>query len=161
MIRGIHALSLLDLKTAGKLVKNQEQIYQLHETLNVMRLDEQNALNRRLVRKTQDGTLGRPDAPADDSQGGTTVASTEEEETDKVSFGDTTNTYNLEDKSGSKSSLAPWILAAALGGAGLGALAAMLPSLLNPTQPTPVVVSPSNDTDTLYDLQFKEEETQK
>jgi len=158
MIRGIQALSLLDLKTAGKLVKNQEQIYQLHETLNVMRLNEQNALNRRLVRKTQDGTLGRPDVavPAD-QQGSADMTPTDEEEADKVSFGDTTTTYNLEDKSGTKSSLIPWILTAALGGAGLGALAAMLPSLLNPTQPTPVVVSPSNDTDTLYDLQFKEE----
>ena len=146
MIRGIQALDLLTPPVAEKLVKNQEQINQLHEVLSTVRLDKQNALNRRLVRKTQDGTLGQPE------KGDETVS---EEDDGTVSFGDTT--YNIsgpEPTVKPASSMLPYLLAAALGGTGLGAAAVALPAswkVLNP----PPVTQPS-DADTQYDLTFKD-----
>jgi hypothetical protein len=136
-------------------VKNQEQINQLHDVLSTVRLDKQNALVRRLVRKTQDGTLGQPGDSGDDS-------SAEEDESvdnDKVNFGDVTNTYNLAGAAKdavekAAPSLWPYILAAALGGSGLGAAAMALPMAWKAVN---VVKSSDTDTDTSLDIQFKDE----
>ena len=144
MIRGIKAMDLLTQPTAEKLVKNQEQINQLHEVLALTRIDKQNALVRRLVKKQQDGTLGQPDTGD--------AAVSEEEET--VSFGDTT--YNISggpakvvDKT--IPSILPYVLAAALGGAGLGAAALAIPALLKPAA---TVQAAGADTNTEYNLGF-------
>ena len=154
MIRGIQAIDLLTQPVAQKLVKNQEQINQLHEVASVIRLEKQNALNRRLVRKAQDGTIGKPDAPGE--------VAVEEEET-KVSFGDTVNTYNIADNTPAPvkdtiakaaPSILPYVLAAAMGGTGLGAAAMAIPAvmkMLNPPAATQAL-----DFDTKYNLNFEE-----
>jgi hypothetical protein len=142
-------MDLLTQPVAQKLVKNQEQINQLHEVLSTLRLDKQNAMNRRLVRKTQDGTLGQPD----------TGDAAVEDEDETVSFGDTTNTYNVAGQAKdtiakAAPSVLPYVLAAALGGTGLGAAAMALPSvlkLLNPPAATQAL-----DFDTKYNLNFEE-----
>ncbi len=152
-------LNRLSQRTAEKLVKTQEQINQLREVLSVSRLDKQNALVRRLVRKTQDGTIGQPDA-AVESTPPTTEGEDMEDEA-KVSFGDQT-TYNITEPPARVSAakapgLLPYILAAAIGGGGLGAAAATLPSLLRaPAAAPPAQTVTDTDTNTQYDLKFKE-----
>ena len=145
MIRGVRAIDLLTQPVAEKLVKSQEQINQLHEVLAVTRLDKQNALVRRLVRKSQDGTLGQPETGD--------AAMKEEEET--VSFGDITNTYNIPATAAkATSSIWPYLLAAALGGTGLGAAAMALPAVwkaMNPPAATQAL-----DFDTKYNLNFED-----
>lgn len=154
MIRGIRALESVTQPVAEKLIKSQEQINQLHEVLSTLRLDKQNALVRRLVRKTQDGTLGQVTADEPDDTTGNTLS---EEELDKVSFGDTT-TYNVTEPTPAAAtktpSVIPYVLAAALGGTGLGAAAMALPYIL---KTTPAAVQQADDTDTQYTLDFKKE----
>lgn len=151
MIRGIAAMDLLSQPTAEKLVKTQEQINQLHEVLGTLRLEKQNALVRRLVRKTQDGTIGKVNAGDDPVN----------EEDENVSFGDTTNTYNVAEQAKAVAekaapSVLPYVLAAALGGGGLGAAAMAIPWLFSDSTPAPVVQPAGADADTQYDLTFKE-----
>mgnify|MGYP001346075311 CR=1 FL=1 len=144
MIRGIEALDLLTQPVAQKLVKNQEQINQLHDVLSTLRLDKQNAMNRRLVRKTQDGTLGQPE----------TGDAAVEDEDETVSFGDTTNTYHIAKAA---PSILSYVLAAALGGAGLGAAAMAIPAvmkMLNP--PAAVQTAGFEDLNTKYNLDFED-----
>jgi hypothetical protein len=159
MIRGIVAMDLLTQPTAEKLVKNQEQINQLREVLNVTRLDAQNALVRRLVKKTQDGTLGQATVESGDTAA--EEASNDMAEDDKVNFGDTINNYTTTAAEPAKSvvekaasSVLPMILAAALGGGGLGAAAVALPSLLK-KDPAPVVMT--TDAGTQYALEFSDD----
>lgn len=153
MIRASDLLDQLSPKAKEKLITNQEQINQLYEVLNVTRLDKQNALVRRLVKKTQDGTLGQTTTEAEDKG---EEESVDDAETDKVNFGDVTTTYNLADRAAEAAakspSILPYVLAAALGGTGLGAAAMALPYML---KTTPVVQSA--DTDTSMTIDFKEE----
>lgn len=139
--------------TAERLIKHTHQIKQLFNLHNVQRLDKQNALVRRLVKKTQDGTLGQPTS-ADEEDAD--VA--EDSEDDKVQFGDNvvnyTSTEPAQQVAAKLPSLLPYVLAAALGGGGLGAAATALPLLLKPQEPPKVITT---DTDTLYDLRFKED----
>ena len=133
--------------TAERLIKSQEQIHQLHDLLNVTRIDKQNALVRRLVKKQQDGTLGQPTTESGDTGGGDGEEGGGDDmaEDDKVNFGDTThNVYTITEPGKSVAekaagSLLPIILASALGGGGLGAAAMVLPALLK-SDPAPVVV---------------------
>jgi len=162
MIRGITAVDLLTPQTAEKLVKNQEQINQLHEVLSITRLDKQNALVRRLVKKTQDGTLGQVTTESEDGSGEAEEGGDDMADEDKVNFGDTThNVYTIADQGKAlaqkaASSLWPLVIASAIGGGGLGAAAVALPALLK-DDPATVVVTPSMDTDTNYSLEFKDE----
>lgn len=156
-------LSSLRPQTAERLIKSQEQIHQLSDVLNVMRMDKQNALVRRLVKKQQDGTLGQPttESGGEDAEGSDDMA-----EDDKVNFGDTThNVYTIADQGKSVAekaagSLLPIILASALGGGGLGAAAMALPALLK-DDPPPVVTPSDTDTDTQYLLEFAEGKAKK
>jgi hypothetical protein len=146
---------------AAKVNRTSAQLEQLAEVMDVLRLDKQNALVRRLVKKHQDGTLGEPTAECgdQDAEGGDAMA-----EDDKVNFGDTThNVYTITEPAKSvtekaASSLLPIVLAAALGGGGLGAAAMALPALLK-KDPAPVVVPQGTDTDTQYLLEFAEDES--
>ena len=161
MIKGAELLQTISPQAAEKLIKNQEQINQLHETLSVLRLDKQNALVRRLVKKTQDGTLGQPGTP--DETEDSAAAEEDAVDDDKVTFGDTTTTYNLaseakEAVAKAAPALWPYVLAAALGGTGLGASAFALPLAWKALNAEPVK-SVDTDTDMTLDLQFKEEET--
>jgi hypothetical protein len=93
--------------------------------MDIQRLAKQNKLNRRLVRKTQDGTLGKP------------TEEPEDEEDDTVHIGDVTilqpasnqPTYsqiNGVQDAGQKSNrlaTAALLVATLLGGAGIGAAA--------------------------------------
>jgi len=145
-------LEHLPPETAHRLIKNQEQINQLHRVFSVLRLDKQNALVRRLVRKTQDGTLGQPTADTGDAAPAEGDEMSDDLETDKVNFGDVHNNYTVAQPATAKSaSLWPMILAATLGGCGLGAAAMALPALLKP-EPQPTIVT--TDTDTQYSLEF-------
>jgi hypothetical protein len=154
--------------TAERLIKSQEQIHQLHDLLNVTRMDKQNALVRRLVKKQQDGTLGQPTTESGDTGGGDGEEGGGDDmaEGDKVNFGDTThNVYTITEPGKSVAekaagSLLPIILASALGGGGLGAAAMALPALLK-NDPAPVVVPQDTDTDTKYLLEFAEDESKR
>ena len=155
MIKG--CFGYLSPKVAEKLIRNQEEIYQLGQVNNVRRLDKQNALVRRLVRKTQDGTLGTPTSGGDD------VADDDEESDDQIIFGDTNNTYTITEQAERAAAkvapgILPYVLAAALGGGGLGAAMMALPALLKTPEPPKVIVAgQGDDTDTMYDLQFRED----
>jgi hypothetical protein len=143
---------------AAKVNRTSAQLEQFAEVMDVLRLDKQNALVRRLVKKQQDGTLGQPTTESDetDAEGSDDMA-----EDDKVNFGDTThNVYTIADQGKSVAekaagSLLPIILASALGGGGLGAAAMALPALLK-DDPPPVVTPSDTDTDTQYLLEFAE-----
>ena len=106
--------------------------------MDVLRLDKQNALVRRLVKKHQDGTLGQPTTESGDPEEASGDDVTED---DTVHFGDTThNTYTIHEPAQplvaekSSGSLLPIILASALGGGGLAAAAIALPALLKVIQ---------------------------
>lgn len=108
--------------------RQNRQLHQYWTLSNILRLNRQNALVRRLVRMTQDGALNSPDRrenyPVNDDD-------------ETVQFGD-----NIIHQPPSNSSVVPWVLAAALG----GALAVpLMQKLLTPTTPTPIV---DTDTDT-------------
>lgn len=148
---------------AAKVNRTSAQLEQFAEVMDVLRLDKQNALVRRLVKKQQDGTLGQPTTEGDqkDTEGSDDMA-----EDDKVNFGDTThNVYTIADQGKTVAekavgSLLPIILASALGGGGLGAAAMALPALLK-EDPPPVVMTSDTDTDTQYLLEFAQEEAKK
>jgi hypothetical protein len=150
---------MLPPEVATRINKADAQIEQLSNVMNLMRLDKQNALVRRLVKKQQDGTLGQPDQAGDGEEGGDDVA-----EDDKVNFGDTVhNIYTLTDAlqgkaapsaaAGVAKSTLPLILAAAIGGGGFGAALMALPALWKGTKP-PTVITTDTDTDTRYTLEF-------
>ena len=147
---------------AAKVNRTSAQLEQLAEVMDVLRIDKQNALVRRLVKKHQDGTLGQPTDESDDQNA---EGSDDMAEDDKVNFGDTThNVYTITEPVKSVTekatgSLLPIVLAAALGGGGLGAAAMALPALLK-SDPAPVVVPQDTDTDTQYLLEFAESESQ-
>lgn len=151
---------------ADKVNRNNAQLGQLSEVMHVMRLDKQNALVRRLVKKHQDGTLGQA-APEVAAAGGEEAGGDDMAEDDKVNFGDTTthNVYTVAEAAGKAtgkvaSSLIPVILAAALGGGGLGA-AAMATAALMKKADTVVVQPVANPDDGLqYLLEFSEKRTE-
>ncbi len=115
---------------AAQIVKRSIGIRQAERVADFQRIMRQNALVRRLVRKTQDGTLGRrTDDPIDD---------------DMIQVGDNNITvYNDQKPGGKAGTLAKWaLIAAGLAGAGGGAayFASKLPAL--------------TDTDTKYELRL-------
>lgn len=114
-------------------LKHRHDIYRLADLLGVFRIDRQNALTRRLVKKQMDGTLGHP-AENDD----------EEEEMGHVSFGDQQITNNHYHRTSSslmaKLTLAIILVALAAGGCYL-AHKYLLPPV-------------AEDCDTLFDLEF-------
>ncbi len=148
---------------AAKVNRTSAQLEQLAEVMDVLRLDKQNALVRRLVKKQQDGTLGQPTAEngENEAEGNDDMA-----EDDKVNFGDTThNVYTITNPGKSVAekaagSLLPVILASALGGGVLAAAALALPALLK-QDPAPVVTTSDTDTDTQYLLEFADEEAKR
>ena len=143
---------------AATVNRTSAQIEQYAEVMDVLRLDKQNALVRRLVKKHQDGTLGQPATESGDPEEASGDDVTED---DTVHFGDTThNTYTIHEPAQplvaekSSGSLLPIILASALGGGGLAAAAIALPALLK-SDPAPVVVPHDADTDTNTNLQYR------
>lgn len=148
---------------AAKVNRTSAQLEQLAEVMDVLRLDKQNALVRRLVKKHQDGTLGQPTAENGENEA---EGSDDMAEDDKVNFGDTThNVYTITDPGKSVAektvgSLLPVILASALGGGALAAAALALPALLK-EDPAPVVTTSDTDTDTQYLLEFADEEAKR
>jgi hypothetical protein len=105
------------------------------------------------VKKTQDGTLGQPEVEGE----------AVEDEDETVSFGDTTNTYHVAGNTSeavkdtiakAAPSILPYVLAAAMGGTGLGAAAMAIPAvmkMLNPPAATQAL-----DFDTKYNLNFED-----
>jgi len=88
----------LPAEIADKLNKVNARIKQLDTVLDVVRIDEQNALNRRLVRKQQDGTLGQPDpnpAQAGDRDAEGETMPDDDDDTANVNLGDSTTTYHV------------------------------------------------------------------
>lgn len=171
---------------ANKLNKHNVQLEQLAEVLDVTRLDKQNELVRRLVRKQQDGTLGETTMEPEDanSNGGGDASegdamqddNSDDGESDRVNFGDS-HYYNVTDAapaapqpantpapspsppkpSGLAKSAWPLVLASALGGGGLGAAAMAIPAMLKDDPAPNVHVPATSDTDTQYQLEFTDE----
>lgn len=141
-------------------VRQRVGIGSLTDLFSVLRMEKQNALNRRLVRKTQDGTLGNPgpDNEGDEDDMGTVA-----------NVGDQ-YIYNYQQPGNAPapaSSGGSGLKTAAIAGLSAltaGGLATMLPYLLplllfpkeEPAQPTNPPAVESVDTDTLYDLRFAE-----
>ena len=164
----------MEQSVADKINRHNAQLHQLESVMNIQRLDKQGRLNRRLVRKQQDGTLHEETEEPEDT------------EDDTIQFGD--NIYYIggqkpenaeptpqpqeqprnvapaeqpaaEAQAAPASKLAsvwPWVLAAALGGSGLGMGALALPTLLNPPKAT-TVVAPELGKD--YELDFRNGDT--
>lgn len=139
---------------AERVNRNTAQAHQLQYVMDIQRLKKQNTLNRRLVRKTQDGTLGKETEEPEDA----------EDEDDHIQFGDNvTHVYNSEPQTTTTTQAAPvlaeakspsiWplVLATALGAGGLGA---GVMALLKPTATPTVIEQKGNDTDTKYQLDF-------
>ena len=134
---------------AERVNRNTAQAHQLQYVMDIQRLKKQNTLNRRLVRKTQDGTLGKETEEPEDA----------EDEDDHIQFGDNvTHVYNSEPQTTTtqaaeaKSPLIwPLVLATALGAGGLGA---GVMALLKPTATPTVIEQKVPDTDTKYQLDF-------
>ena len=111
----------------------------LSDLLTVHRQKKQAELNQRLVRKTQDGTIGKLTTEDDDVG-------------DTINVGDTFVVGREEASTPSKPGISPWWLALPTAAAiGLGAY--MLMQRGNDTPESPPV---SADTNTLYDLRFAE-----
>lgn len=110
------------------------------------RLGKMSALNRRLVRKMQDGTLGEQ------------TAEPEDEETDNVHVGDVTIYQPPAPPAKSAGVLPTAALAAAslLGGAGLAA--AVLTLFRPPAAPVAPTAQAATDTDTRYQLRLVDED---
>lgn len=163
----------MEASQSDQLNKHTAQLEQLREVMNLQRLNKQNALNRRLVRKQQNGSVGQE------------TTEVEDEEDDYIHFGDTvTNVFRggaeqlqpaptaptistppppappqspLEPTVIQQASQALWpiVLASALGAGGLGVgLTSML------MKPAPVIIPTAagvdTDTGTLYQLEFAE-----
>ena len=135
---------------AERVNRNTAQAHQLQYVMDIQRLKKQNTLNRRLVRKTQDGTLGKETEEPEDA----------EDEDDHIQFGDNvTHVYNSEPQTTTTTQAAeakspsiwPLVLATALGAGGLGA---GVMALLKPTATPTVIEQKGNDTDTKYQLDF-------
>ncbi len=125
--------------------------------MDISRLDRQNAMNRRLVRKTIDGSLGKPDEPGE---------SMDDEDGTNINIGD--QTYHIQQpeqpeqpeqpvsRSGTPSWLFP-VASAVLGP--LGGVGAVLgyQLLFSQPQPAPSSQPPATagstiDTDSQYDI---------
>lgn len=135
---------------AAQKIRRQGQIHNLAEVMDVVRLERQNALNRRLVRKTQDGTVGQAGDDMLEEDMNVNVG-------DQIYYGvpgpnqappDQTgespsgtggvNTHRPESTSRRSSSILP-LVATALLGTGLGGLGTGLATYYLNREPTPVV----------------------
>lgn len=110
-----------------------KQISSLHTLFSVLRLDKQNRLNRELVKKHQEGTLGKPSLPS--------------EEEDMIQFGDNITHQH-------PSSLLPVLLSLLLGAGGASVLWGLLASSPPPSPISPIKDKVNPDTDTKYSLEF-------
>lgn len=135
-------------------IRDRARVDTLADTLSVMRMDAQNRLVRRLVRKTQDGTVGSATEEPEDTG----------EEDMNVNVGDTyiTNTQPAPaggvntQPSGAASGLgriAGPLLLTGLLGTGLGGVGAgLLMNYLMSRPPATAPVEPGTDADTNYNL---------
>ena len=116
-----------------------------HEALQVQKDARRQTIVERLIRKTQDGTLGQKDAHAEVEPMG-------------VHVGDITNHHYPPAARQQTGTLAKLAVVAALvaGGAGLGAGG---PWLLDALQPPPADVTQPSDQDTLFDLRLVPDES--
>jgi hypothetical protein len=154
---------------ADKLNKGSVQLGQLGELLHVLRLDKQSELVRRLVKKHQDGTIGQSEAE------GSEMPASSSEDSERVQLGDNNYTIYTEQERPAVAqaasqaapaiasvgkSILPYVLAAALGGTGLGAGAMAIPVLMKGAEKVTQAVDTDTDTNTQYTLEFGEPKTE-
>lgn len=152
----------------GETIRKRSRVGTLADLFSVLRMDKQNALVRRLVRKQQDGTIGQPEGNA---------MPDEEDDTPDINLGEIYNYINAPEgpkdttpggvntqPPQANGTLAKAILPIALStliGGGLGGLGVGLISgafSRTPTAaPAPVIPSPGPDRDTQFDLRFRGE----
>lgn len=116
------------------------------ELIQQAKLHRQSRLNERLVRKTQDGTLGHATSEPEDG-----------EEEMHVQVGD--NVYQSPPSAGAKGAIKTALIGAALTAAGVGWLVPFGMQLLDQPKPdAPAVANPEPgpDRDTQYMLEFVE-----
>ena len=125
------------------------------ELLDVARLEEQNKLNRRLVRKSQDGTIGQPDEAGTDDMGTTVTLGDQFHITVPPDKEQPPSSPQKEPRKGMSPLLATALTAGAFavgGPAGVAIYKALEPAV-EKVLPAPE----TTDSDTQYTIRFREE----
>jgi len=155
----------------AQVIRQRAGVHTATDAATLVGLVEQGKLVRRLVRKTQDGTVGKESGPMPEDEDGTNInvgdtiinygqQGPEGEpipEGPPTSGGDNTQAPQTPATPGASlvSKVLPWIIAGTLGASGTG-LGVWLTSKPSPKEdPEPPVVQPE-DTDTKFDLGFTE-----